>query len=338
MKVLITGISGFIGFHLAKRLLEEGHTVTGLDNLNTYYDVGLKVDRLNQLGFHFDNADAITADTPYTSDAITFYRTDLCDAPALQHIFDAHQFDKVVNLAAQAGVRHSIDNPGVYIQSNINGFFNLLECIRIHKTGHFIYASSSSVYGNNAVPFSTGDKTDSPVSLYAATKKANEALANSYAALFGIPATGLRFFTVYGPWGRPDMAYFSFTRKILAGEPIRIFNEGNLLRDFTYIDDIVNGLMAIVNDQQLRPDSSGYYHRIYNIGNHQPVKLLDFVRILGEQLQRTVHTELLPMQQGDVYATFADIDPLQRDYGFTPTYTIEKGLALFTRWYIDHYK
>ncbi len=338
MKVLVTGVSGFIGFHLAKRLLAEGHEVTGIDNLNDYYSLQLKIERLNQLGFTFADAAAVAEGKPYRQHAFTFYRTDLCDAPALQAIFTAHQFDKVVNLAAQAGVRHSIDNPGVYIQSNITGFFNLLECIRNTGRCHLIYASSSSVYGNNQVPFSTSDRTDKPVSLYAATKKANEALANSYAALFAIPCTGLRFFTVYGPWGRPDMAYFSFTRKILAGEPIRIFNEGDLLRDFTYIDDITDGIMAIVNDTTLQPGPEGYYHRIYNIGNNRPVKLLDFINILGKQLQKEVKTILLPMQPGDVYATFADIDAIRADYGFNPAFSIEEGLTLFTRWYQEHYK
>ncbi len=338
MKILVTGVSGFIGFHLAKRLLTEGHDVVGIDNLNDYYDIQLKTDRLNQLGFAFPNAGAILPGTIYQQQRLSFSRTDLCHAQALQDVFAQHRFDKVVNLAAQAGVRHSIDNPGAYIQSNINGFFNLLECMREQKGCHLIYASSSSVYGNNEVPFSTGDKTDRPVSLYAATKKANEALANAYAALFDIPCTGLRFFTVYGPWGRPDMAYFSFTQKILAGEPIRIFNQGDLLRDFTYIDDIIDGIMAIVNDRKLEPGSEGYYHHIYNIGNNKPVKLLDFIHILGKQLHREVKTVLLPMQPGDVYATFADITPISADYGFNPAFSIEEGLALFTRWYREHYK
>ena len=337
MKILITGIAGFIGFHLAKKLNDEGHEVAGIDNMNDYYSPQLKTDRLKELGFHFNLPADIRDNEIYTSGRISFSKTDICDAAALQQVFSKTEFDIVINLAAQAGVRYSIKNPSVYIQSNITGFFNILECVRASsKKCDLIYASSSSVYGNNKVPFSAEDKTDEPVSVYAATKKANEALANAYAALYGMSCTGLRFFTVYGPWGRPDMAYFSFTEKILKGESIDVFNNGDLLRDFTYIDDITDGICAVVKNKKPVTDKP-YYHKIYNIGNNSPVKLLDFINTISRLLGKEAAINMKPMQPGDVYATFADILEIQNDYGFQPTFTIESGLSKFIEWYQSYY-
>lgn len=332
--VLVTGCAGFIGFHLTRRLLEEGQPVVGLDNLNDYYEVGLKRDRLRLL-----------EDLPH----FVFQRIDLADQAAMEALFRRHDFAVVVHLAAQAGVRYSLTNPHSYVESNLKGFINILEGCRQRPVDHLVFASSSSVYGaNTAMPFSVHQNVDHPVSLYGATKKANELMAHSYSHLHGLPCTGLRFFTVYGPWGRPDMAYFLFTKAILAGQPIKIFNHGKMQRDFTYIDDIVEGVRRILphppqpdpawSGDQPDPGTSYAPYRIYNIGNNQPVELLRFVRVLEENLGREAKKEYLPMQPGDVPATYADIDDLARDFGFHPGTTIEDGLRRFVSWYRDYYQ
>ena len=328
--ILISGSSGFIGSNLCKKLLltYEGIRVVGVDNMNDYYDVSLKEDRLRQIEeLHKD---------------FTFVRGDISDKAFIDDLFDKYHFDIVVNLATQAGVRYSIDHPDVYIESNVIGFFNILEAVRNHPVEHLIYASSSSVYGGNTkVPFSTEDKVDHPVSLYAATKKTNELMAYTYTHLFGIKSTGLRFFTVYGPAGRPDMAYFSFTRKLLNGEKIRIFNYGKCERDFTYIDDIVEGIRRIM-EKGPKED-----YNLYNIGNHHPENLMDFVYTLGDCLKKEgllsedfdmdAHMELVEMQPGDVAVTYADTAPLRSDYGFQPNTSLKDGLSSFAKWYKDHY-
>lgn len=320
--VLVTGAAGFIGFHLARRLLDMGCQVTGLDNLNDYYDPGLKRARLARL---------------QEAAGFRFVQADLADAAALGEAFSQAAPEVVVNLAAQAGVRYSIECPQSYVSSNLVGFFNVLEACRRHPVKHLVYASSSSVYGNQEkTPFSTDDPADRPVSLYAATKKSNELLAYCYSHLYGIPATGLRFFTVYGPWGRPDMAYFSFTRKILAGEPIRVFNGGDLYRDFTYVDDVVEGIVRLLFDPPKA--EGGCPHRLYNIGNHRPEKLLDFIAALEAVIGREAKKEFLPMQPGDVYQTCADVAPLMHDYGFAPDTTLTEGLARFYAWYCSYYE
>ncbi|MEE3407863.1 MAG: NAD-dependent epimerase/dehydratase family protein [Erysipelotrichaceae bacterium] len=328
--ILISGSSGFIGSNLCKKLLltYEGIHVVGVDNMNDYYDVSLKEDRLRQIEeLHKD---------------FTFVRGDISDKAFIDDLFDNYHFDIVVNLAAQAGVRYSIDHPDVYIESNVIGFFNILEAVRNHPVEHLIYASSSSVYGGNTkVPFSTEDKVDHPVSLYAATKKTNELMAYTYTHLFAVKSTGLRFFTVYGPAGRPDMAYFSFTKKLLNGEKIRIFNYGKCERDFTYIDDIVEGIRRIM-EKGPKED-----YNLYNIGNHHPENLMDFVYTLGDCLKKEgllsedfdmdAHMELVEMQPGDVAVTYADTAPLRSDYGFQPNTSLKDGLSSFAKWYKDHY-
>ena len=337
--ILVTGSSGFIGYYLVKRLLKEFKVkVIGLDNMNDYYDVRLKEYRLNELK-QFDN--------------FTFIRGNLADKKLVDNIFKEYKPSIVVNLAAQAGVRYSIENPGVYIESNIIGFYNILEACRNNPVEHLVYASSSSVYGGNKkVPFSTDDKVDNPVSLYAATKKSNELLAHSYAKLYNIPSTGLRFFTVYGPAGRPDMAYFGFTNKLIKGEKIQIFNYGNCKRDFTYVDDIVEGIIRIMQgapEKKCGEDGLPIPpYAIYNIGNSNPESLLDFVNILQEELIRAgvlpsdydfeLHKELVPMQPGDVPVTYADTNALFEDYGFKPTTSLKDGLRKFAEWYKEFYK
>ncbi|MEO0948343.1 MAG: NAD-dependent epimerase [Cyanobacteria bacterium J06641_5] len=328
MQVLITGAAGFIGFHLARRLLRDGARVYGIDNLNDYYDVQLKRDRLAQL------ADEL---------GFEFQQLDLCDRAGLERLFETQEFALIVNLAAQAGVRYSLENPWAYVDSNINGFLNLLECCRHHMPQHLVYASSSSVYGTNRkVPFSTSDRVDGPVSLYAASKRANELMAHTYSHLYGLPSTGLRFFTVYGPWGRPDMAYFKFVRAIEMGKTIDIYNHGRMKRDFTYIDDIVEGLVRVgqtppsaLADPETETESAP--HRIYNIGNNSPVALMDFVEIIERALGKTAQKNFLPMQPGDVPATYADVDDLMRDVGFKPDTTLAVGLDRFVQWYRDYY-
>ena len=332
-KVLVTGAAGFIGFHLSKRLTDGGCQVVGLDNLNDYYDVSLKQARLQQL-----------IDRDNFSDA----RIDLADRTALEALFDEHHFDVVLNLAAQAGVRYSLTNPHAYVSSNLVGFVNLLECCRHSRVEHLVFASSSSVYGaNTKMPFSIHHNVDHPVSLYAATKKSNELMAHTYSHLYGLPCTGLRFFTVYGPWGRPDMALFLFTRAILDDEPIKVFNHGRMQRDFTYIDDIVEGVLRIMvrqpqpdpewHSEAPDPGSSYAPYRIYNIGNNQPVSLADFIATIETVLDKKARKNYMDMQPGDVPATYADIDDLVRDAGFRPETPLKTGVEKFVRWFRDYY-
>ncbi|MCI7040879.1 MAG: NAD-dependent epimerase [Lachnospiraceae bacterium] len=319
---LITGGAGFIGSYLSKALLEKGAKVIGIDNLNDYYEVSLKEDRLEILKKFPE---------------YQFVKGDISDKETVFHVFEKFAPQIVVNLAAQAGVRYSIDNPDAYIQSNIVGFFHILEACRHFPVEHLVFASSSSVYGGNKkVPFSTEDQVDKPVSLYAATKKSNELMAYAYSKLYGIPLTGLRFFTVYGPMGRPDMAYFKFAKKIMAGEPIQIYNNGDMLRDFTYIDDIVTGVENILCNPP-ETDENGAAYKIYNIGNNQPEKLMDYIAVLEKCLGREAKKEFLPMQPGDVYETYADVSELMKDYGFKPSTTIEEGLSRFAEWFLEYY-
>lgn len=343
MNILVTGAAGFVGFHLSKRLLAEGHKVTGVDSVNDYYDVNLKYGRLAELGI---TGNAVNS-TVYPGFA--FYKYDLCDRQNLEKLFSENNFEIVINLAAQAGVRYSLQNPQAYIDSNIQGFMNILELCRNYKPKHLIFASSSSVYGlNKKMPFSVQDHTDHPISLYAATKKSNEVMAHTYAHLFGIPSSGLRFFTVYGPWGRPDMAYFGFTKKIVEGQSIDVFNEGDLMRDFTYIDDIVEGIVRLIDKapvpdvgfDNFNPDPSTSYapFRIYNIGNNTPVKLMDFIETLEDAIGKKAVKNFLPMQAGDVYATYADVAALADVTGFHPETSIKDGLSRFVAWYKDFYQ
>ena len=342
-KILVTGAAGFIGSNLVKRLLKEfeGVTIVGIDNMNAYYDVSLKEHRLEELD-----------KTEKCSNKWIFVRGDIADKAAIDALFAEYQFDVVVNLAAQAGVRYSIENPDAYIQSNLIGFYNILEACRHNPVGHLVYASSSSVYGGNKkVPFSTDDRVDNPVSLYAATKKSNELMAHCYSKLYNIPSTGLRFFTVYGPAGRPDMAYFGFTNKLLKGETIQIFNYGNCRRDFTYVDDIVEGVIRVMQGAPERKNGEDGLpippYAVYNIGGGQPENLLDFVQILQEELLRAgvlppdydfeAHKQLVPMQPGDVPTTYADASALERDFGFTPKITLREGLRAFAQWYKGYY-
>jgi UDP-glucuronate 4-epimerase len=322
MKILITGAAGFIGAATALRLLKRGDTVVGLDNLNDYYDPVLKQSRLSQLTSHA---------------GFRFVRLDLADRSGMAELFSNEKFDRVIHLGAQAGVRYSLQNPQAYVDSNLVGFVNVLEGCRHHGVGHLVYASSSSVYGGNTkMPFSETDPVDHPVSLYAATKKANELMAHSYSHLYGTPTTGLRFFTVYGPWGRPDMAPFLFTRAMLAGEPIKVFNFGDMRRDFTYIEDIVEGVVRVLDKTATPADSSAPY-RIFNIGNHQPVPLMEFIGYLESALGVKAHKNLLPMQDGDVPATYADMDALNTWVGFTPATSIAQGVQQFVDWYRSYY-
>ncbi|MBQ3603298.1 MAG: NAD-dependent epimerase [Clostridia bacterium] len=321
-KIILTGAAGFIGSHLATRLLKAGCEVIGIDNLNDYYEVSLKNYRLEKLN-KYNNFE--------------FILCDISDKDTVNKIFAEYKADYVINLAAQAGVRYSIENPQVYIDSNVIGFFNILEACRNNPVKHLIYASSSSVYGNSdKIPFSVEDRVDNPISLYAATKKTNELMAYTYSHLFGIPATGLRFFTVYGPAGRPDMAYFSFTKKILSGEPIKLFNYGELERDFTYIDDIVEGIMNIIPSAP--QENNGARAKVYNIGNNKPVALKEFVSALEDAIGEKAKIEYLPMQPGDVYRTFADVSELEKDFGFKPQTDIRTGLKKFAEWYKEYYK
>lgn len=321
-KIFVTGGAGFIGYHLSKALLEEGCTVVGFDNMNHYYDIKLKEERLRLLEGYGKHS---------------FIKGDLADKAMLEKVFVEEKPDIVVNLGAQAGVRYSIENPEAYMQSNMMGFFNILECCRNHPVEHLVYASSSSVYGGNKkVPFSTDDKVDYPVSLYAATKKSNELMAHCYSKLYGIPSTGLRFFTVYGPLGRPDMAYFSFTQKIMAGEPIKIFNNGDMYRDFTYIDDIVYGIKNILCNPP-KENECGARYKVYNIGNNKPEKLMDFIETLEECIGKKAEKEFYPMQPGDVYQTYADVTDLMNDFDFKPDTSIKDGLTKFAEWYKKYY-
>lgn len=327
-RYLITGGAGFIGFHLTKRLLAEGADVIGFDNLNDYYDVQLKEDRLQIL----QQMSAVDGNGSYR-----FVKGDLADKETVMQLFAEYKPQIVVNLAAQAGVRYSIDHPDSYIQSNIIGFYDILEACRHYPVEHLLFASSSSVYGGNTkIPFSTQDKVDEPVSLYAATKKSDELMAHCYSKLYGIPATGLRFFTVYGPMGRPDMAYFSFSQKIMHGETIKIFNNGDMMRDFTYVEDIVTGIMNMLNNPPA-DNGKGAHYKIYNIGNNSPEKLMYFVEILEKELGKTAQKEFLPMQPGDVYQTYADVSELTKDFGFKPSTSLQEGLAEFVKWFRVYY-
>lgn len=333
-KILVTGVAGFIGFHLAKKLIAQGDYVIGLDNMNDYYDVNLKQARLNQLLKH--------------ENAFEFHKLDLADNQSIQELFETTKPEIVVNLAAQAGVRYSLKNPHAYAQSNVVGFLNILEGCRHHNVKHLVYASSSSVYGaNTTMPFSVHHNVDHPLSLYAATKKANELMAHTYSHLYGLPTTGLRFFTVYGPWGRPDMALFIFTKAIFEGRPIQLFNNGNMERDFTYIDDIIEGVARVIDNipggspnwsgDHPDPATSRAPYRIYNIGNNSPVKLMYFVEVLEKAIGRKAIKEMLPMQPGDVPATYADVDALVQDVGFKPATPIEVGIERFVQWYREFY-
>nr|WP_319269297.1 NAD-dependent epimerase [uncultured Draconibacterium sp.] len=337
MKVLVTGTAGFIGFHLANKLLEQGVEVVGIDNINDYYSTELKYARLAEAGIsnEAENWHKKVVSTKYP--AYSFVRMNLEDREQIDQLFETEKFDMVCNLAAQAGVRYSIENPRAYIDSNIVGFINILEACRHYNIQHLVYASSSSVYGNSKkMPLSVDDTVDNPVSLYAATKKSNELMAHTYSHLFGIPTTGLRFFTVYGPWGRPDMAYFSFTKNILAGDTIKIFNHGDLYRDFTYIDDIVEGIIKILNG----PPSSetGAPYKVHNIGNSSPVKLMEFIETIEKALGQEAVKEYHDMQPGDVYKTYADVSALEKDFGYSPDTTLAKGIGEFVKWYKEFYK
>ena len=333
-KILITGAAGFIGYHLVQAMADRGNSITGIDNLNDYYDVNLKKARLTQLE-HCKN--------------FTFRKIDMADREAMAELFSKSKFDVVVNLAAQAGVRYSLKNPYSYIDSNIVGFTNILEGCRHNQVGHLVFASSSSIYGmNKKIPFSVSHNVDHPVSLYAASKKANELMAHAYSHLYNLPCTGLRFFTVYGPWGRPDMAYFSFTKAILEGIPIDVYNCGNMKRDFTYIDDIIEGVIRVMEKipqpnpdwDMVNPDPGSSYapYKLYNIGNNSPVELTKFIEILESNLGRKAVKNMLPMQAGDVPITYADIDDFVRDIGFKPVTTIEEGIKKFVAWYRSYYK
>lgn len=320
---LITGAAGFIGFFLAKSLLEQGNTVIGFDNLNDYYEVSLKKNRLKELELY---------------EKFTFIKGDLSVEQEVFYVFETYKPHIVVNLAAQAGVRYSIDNPKAYMDSNVMGFFHILEACRKYPVEHLVFASSSSVYGeNDKIPFSVEDKVDYPVSLYAATKKSNELMAHAYSKLYKIPVTGLRFFTVYGPMGRPDMAYFKFAKKIMAGQEIEIYNNGEMYRDFTYIDDIVTGICNLLCCPP-KENEKGVAYRIYNIGNNQPEKLMDFISVLEKSLGREAKKVFLPMQPGDVPRTYADVEDLIRDFDFKPSTTIEEGLGAFAQWFKEYYK
>lgn len=325
MKILVTGAAGFIGAALSRALIQEGHQLIGIDNLNSYYDPSLKEARLHLL----------TSIKEYEAEAFIFNKIDICDKEKLTRLFEKEHFDIVCHLAAQAGVRYSIEHPETYIQSNLVGFFNILECCRQYPVKHLIYASSSSVYGNNkSMPYRESDKTDSPVSLYAATKKSNEMMAYSYAALYKIPVTGLRFFTVYGPWGRPDMAPFLFAKALFEGTLIKLFNYGDLMRDFTYIDDIVRGIVQIL---PIPPSEKEEKYRILNIGNSEPIQLKEFISTLEQITHITAKKEMLPMQPGDVKATWADTSALKKLTGYSPSTSLKQGLTNFIEWYKKYY-
>jgi UDP-glucuronate 4-epimerase len=330
--ILVTGAAGFIGFHLCKKLLEQGNTVIGLDNINEYYSIQLKLDRLKELGINQVIEERLVFSTKYDK-KFQFIKLDLENKAKLPQLFEKFQFDLVCNLAAQAGVRYSLENPFVYVDSNIVGFVNLLECMRNANVKKLVYASSSSVYGNSdEVPFSTDHNVDNPISLYAATKKFNELMAYTYSHLFGIQTIGLRFFTVYGPWGRPDMAMSLFTDAILNNRSIKVFNYGDLSRDFTFIDDIINGILLIVKDNNQVPK-----YQLFNIGSSKPVKLLDFILEIEKNTEKKAQKIMLPIQPGDVNQTWADVDGLKKRYGFIPEYSISEGVKTFVKWYKSYY-
>lgn len=335
MKILVTGAAGFIGFHVSKSLLEKGHQVVGLDNINDYYDVNLKYARLEDLGVSKDTASIFNKmSSSNKTDSFKFIRMNLEDRKELPILFKNERFDVVCNLAAQAGVRYSIQNPETYVDSNIVGYVNILECCRHNKIKHLVYASSSSVYGlNEKIPFSTDDNVDHPISLYAATKKANELMAHTYSHLFKVPTTGLRFFTVYGPWGRPDMAIFLFTKAISENKPIKVFNYGKMERDFTYIDDITEGVVRIIE----KPTTEEKMYNLYNIGNNNSVQLLDFIKEIESNLGKPAEKEMMPMQPGDVERTWANVDNLIKDYDYKPNTSVKDGIKSFVDWYKGFY-
>ena len=356
MKILVTGTAGFIGYHLSKKLVDQGHEVIGLDVINDYYDINLKFARLATLGFnksHIQYNNLISSsmainDSMTSNDVSSFIQLNLTDKGNLDKLFESHNFDYVINLAAQAGVRYSLTNPQAYVDSNILGFMNILEACRHHDVKHLVYASSSSVYGlNETMPFSVHHNVDHPVSLYAASKKSNELMAHTYSHLYGIPTTGLRFFTVYGPWGRPDMALFLFTKNILAGKPIDVFNYGKHRRDFTYIDDIVEGVIRVLDNvatsnsdwsgDKPDPASSLAPYRLYNIGNNQPVELMRYIEVLQDCLGKKAELNLLPLQPGDVPDTYADVEELVKDVDYKPNTSVEQGISNFVNWYRDFY-
>ncbi|TDK41924.1 NAD-dependent epimerase [Algoriphagus formosus] len=349
MKYLVTGAAGFVGFHVSKALVERGDTVVGLDIINDYYDINLKFDRLDFLGIQKNKLEANQKLESEKFSNFSFVRMDLAQKEPLMDLFGSEKFDVVIHLAAQAGVRYSLTHPEVYVQSNIIAFLNILECCRFHPVKHLVYASSSSVYGSNEkMPFSTSDPVDHPISLYAASKKSNELMAHTYSHLFGIPTTGLRFFTVYGPWGRPDMALFLFTKAILEDKPIQVFNYGKMKRDFTYVDDIVEGVLKVADrparpnpdfdSQNPDPGSGKAPYKVYNIGNSSPVLLMDYIHAIEKGLGKKATMELLPLQPGDVPASHADVEDLIRDTGYKPNTPIEDGVKAFTDWYLDYYK
>jgi len=347
MKILVTGTAGFIGFHLANRLIQRGDEVVGLDSINDYYDVNLKFDRLKICGITSPDYGKMVSSTRYPN--YRFIKLNLEDKESINKLFAEEKFDKVCNLAAQAGVRYSLTNPEVYINSNITGFLNILEACRYHPVKHLAYASSSSVYGlNDAQPFSTKQNVDHPISLYATSKKANELMAHTYSYLFNIPSTGLRFFTVYGPWGRPDMALFLFTRAILEGKPIDVFNKGEMKRDFTYIDDIVEGVVRVIDnppsgdekwtEKNSDPSVSQAPYKIYNIGNSNPVRLMDFIEAIENELGTKASKNFLPMQPGDVPSTWADVTDLMEHLDYKPDTPVKTGIKNFIAWYKEYYK
>lgn len=337
MKILVTGAAGFIGFHLCKKLLNEGHEVVGLDNINNYYSQDLKLARLAELGLN--RSSGLEYNQKFKSEIhrkFSFVKMNIEDRENLPLLFKAEKFDIICNMAAQAGVRYSLENPETYIDSNLVGFANVLECCRNNLIRHLVYASSSSVYGQNKkIPFATEDRVDEPISLYAATKRSNELMAYTYSHLYGMKVTGLRFFTVYGPWGRPDMAMFLFTNAISNGEILKVFNEGNLERDFTFIDDIVDGIIAVVQNNS---ENSNSKYNLYNIGNSKPINLLNFIEEIEKQVGLKAIKKLMPMQPGDVKKTWADSDPLMKDFGYAPKIQIEEGVERYLDWFRSYYK
>tara|TARA_B100001057_G_scaffold296302_1_gene296448 strand:- start:7331 stop:8347 length:1017 start_codon:yes stop_codon:yes gene_type:complete len=337
--ILVTGIAGFIGFHLAKKLLDKGYKVLGIDNVNDYYDVKLKKDRLSELGINLDKG------TFYSSEKLKFHKADISDKNSIEKIFSENKIEAVCNLAAQAGVRYSIENPSAYIGSNIVGFQNIIDCCRNYGINNFCYASSSSVYGGNEnLPFSEKDRADSPISLYAATKRSNELVAYTYSHLYNIQTTGLRFFTVYGPWGRPDMALFLFVKALIEDKAIDVFNNGKMLRDFTYINDIVEGVIRVIENpasspsqkSELNPTKAPY--KIYNIGNNNPVKLMEFINAIENSIEKKFQINFKPLQPGDVPKTYANIDLLNKNLNYKPNTPIQKGIDNFVSWYLSYYK
>lgn len=333
MKILVTGTAGFIGSYAVKALLAQGHEVVGLDAINSYYAVELKYARLAEAGIHRDSIEEKVLVQSSCYPLYRFIKLNLIDRAELTHLFETERFDVVINLAAQAGVRYSIENPYAYIESNVSGFLNILENCRHFPVRHLVYSSSSSIYGlNEKVPYAEDDQTDTPVSLYAATKKSNELMAHAYSKLYNIPTTGVRFFTVYGPWGRPDMAPYLFMKAVMAGEPIKVFNHGQMRRDFTYIDDIIEGVMKIVN----HPSADPIPYRIYNIGNSAPVELMHFIEVIEQTTGRKAIRQLMDMQPGDVVCTYADTSRLQQDFGYKPMTSIEEGIRRFYDWYVAY--